>query len=158
IEEKFRAMGLTGRDLARALAITRGTGKGPPGANLDLKRMGVLQSVESARMPLANVTTPLAMVGMERQLVSTAQLFGTPGQELPHGGGLYPPSMRGAVSGSVRATERAEGGEFKPGTAIHEASEEQMRRHFELLAAVTQEMVFNDEEHMKRKVEELLRA
>src|SRR5262249_27282105 len=154
IGEKLKAQGLSGPALARAVSETIRTGKGP----LDVKRLIALQSVESARMSLASVTTPLTMVGMQRELLPPPQAFGAPGSERRFGGGAYPPSQVGAVRGTTRAVARAEGGEFRTGTAIHEASEEQMRRHFDLLAAVTQEMVFNDEAHMKRKVEELLTA
>jgi hypothetical protein len=152
IEEKFRAQGLSGQALSRQVSETIRTGKGP----LDVKRLITLQSVESARMPLANVATPLSMIGMERELLTTSKAFGAPGVERPYGGGDYPPSQVGAVKSSVRATKRAEGADFRPGTEIHKASEEQLRRYFDLLAAVTQEMIFNDEEHMRRKVEQLL--
>ena len=64
--------------------------------------------------------------------------------------------MKGAVKSEDRALELAAGRQYPEGTLIQEASEEQMQRNFRLIARLTQEMVFMSEQHLARKLEELL--
>lgn len=151
----------TGPELARTVTKTIKTGNGPK----VIKDLIALQAVESGRIPLTNVTRPLATFALRQGLVTPAELFGTPGDERSRkfgkvevgGGGIAPETQIGAVRAARRAKARGvEGEEFREGTQIHERSEEHLDRVFELVATVTQEMVFNDERHMARKAEQLV--
>jgi len=153
ITAKLAQQGLAGPALSRSVLQTLRTGKGPQ----DVRRLAALMyGTEVARSNVTGATTPLTLIGMERGAVTTPGAFGAVGQERSLGGGLYPPSQRGFVGAQRRSLARLEGGMFREGTGIHAASEENMQRTIQLVAAVTQEMYFKDLDHFRRKVTELL--
>jgi hypothetical protein len=153
ITEKLARQGLTGPALSRSMIETLRTGKGPR----DIKRLVALTfGTETARSLSSTVLSPLTFIGMEQGSLTTPGAFGAPGTERPLGGGLYPPSQRGFVAAEARSLKRLGGEEFREGTKIHTASEENMNRTVQLVTMVTQEMYFKDMDHFRTKVTELL--
>jgi hypothetical protein len=162
ITEKLAGQGLTGPSLTAAMMQSMKTGTAPPGVSpaalQDVRRLSALMfGTEMARSRVTGATTPLTMIGMERGALTTPGAFGVSGAERPLGGGLYPPSQVGFVGAQRRSEARlTEGREFRPGTGIHGASEENINRTVQLVATVTQEMYFDNLEHFRLKVIELL--
>jgi hypothetical protein len=155
ITAKLAQQGLTGPALTSSVLGTLRTGKGPQ----DVRRLSALMfGTEIARSNVTAATTPLTLLGMQSGAVTTPGAFGATGAERTLGGGLYPPSQAGFVAAQRRSQARLGGGQFREGTKIQAASEENINRTVQLITAITQEMVFTDIEHMRRKITELLEA
>jgi hypothetical protein len=71
---------------------------------------------------------------------------------------VFPPSQEGYVAAQRRTEERLESDRFKPGTLIHEASEENIDRTVAFVTKITEAMIFRDKAHFTRKAEALVEA
>jgi hypothetical protein len=149
IGKELAAKGLEDKELGKALIRTTRTGKGED----IVKNLIALQGVEAARMDTALISNRLLTLGLHRGVITSEQAFGLPGQE---GSRLNPPSQLLSRQAVERLKKEDQGRPLRQGTAVQIRSDEQRQRYFLLIAKVAEQEVFRDEQHMRKRVEQLL--